>query len=261
MALYAVYSENIWPSPGAIAATPTSPASGQWSVWSPARGARRDGESRGHAMGPTAPRRFARCQTVWRRLGPYFFWQCALLQVSCPHDAQQRIRPHGQGDMPIPPRPVPDLVGIQADFACRRFTTALNRPAGPRRTIESSCEAATGEVGLDPYEVRNWTGWNRHITLAMWAYALLSVVRAGHLQESALPKKIWSQTTPNSLAACKAARSRGSHCVSPRFAVSSGASCWRPNRPLARCWTGRRGGDGTRGWPNILTINGVQCHN
>ena len=62
--------------------------------------------------------------------------------------------------------------------------------AGTRWTIESSCEAAKGEVGLDHYEVRNWTGWYRHITLAMWAYALLSVVRAGHLQESALPKKI-----------------------------------------------------------------------
>jgi SRSO17 transposase len=81
--------------------------------------------------------------------------------------------------------------------------------AGTRWTIESSCEAAKGEVGLDHYEVRSWTGWYRHTTLAMWAYALLTVVRARHLQELPLPKKMLIQATPHSLAAFKAARSRG----------------------------------------------------
>ena len=83
--------------------------------------------------------------------------------------------------------------------------------AGTRWTIESSFEAAKGEVGLDHYEVRSWTGWYRHITLAMWAYALLAVVRARHLQqESAVPKKMLVQAPANSLAAFKAARNRGS---------------------------------------------------
>jgi SRSO17 transposase len=82
--------------------------------------------------------------------------------------------------------------------------------AGTRWTIESCFEAAKGEVGLDHYEVRSWTGWYRHITLAMWAYALLTRVRAGHLQESPLPKKMLPQSTGNTLAAFKAARSRGS---------------------------------------------------
>jgi SRSO17 transposase len=83
--------------------------------------------------------------------------------------------------------------------------------AGTRWTIESSFEAAKGEVGLDHYEVRSWTGWYRHITLAMWAYALLAVVRARHLQpEGAVPKKMLVQAPPNSRAACKAVRSRGS---------------------------------------------------
>ena len=36
---------------------------------------------------------------------------------------------------------------------------------------------AKGEVGLDQYEVRSWTGWHRHITLAMLAHAYLAVVR------------------------------------------------------------------------------------
>src|SRR5262249_32649202 len=49
---------------------------------------------------------------------------------------------------------------------------AVVRVAGSRWTVESCFEAAKGEVGLDQYEVRSWTGWYRHITLAMWAYAL-----------------------------------------------------------------------------------------
>src|SRR3954468_20737241 len=53
----------------------------------------------------------------------------------------------------------------------------LARVAGTRWTIESCFEAAKGEVGLDEYEVRSWTGWHRHVTLAMLAHAYLAVVR------------------------------------------------------------------------------------
>jgi SRSO17 transposase len=61
--------------------------------------------------------------------------------------------------------------------------------AGSRWTIECCFEAAKGEVGLDHYEVRRWTGWYRHITLAMWAYALLTVLRAAHLPTDGVQKK------------------------------------------------------------------------
>ena len=54
---------------------------------------------------------------------------------------------------------------------------ALARIAGTRWTIEAGFEEAKGEVGLDHYEVRSWTGWHRHITLAMLAHAYLAVVR------------------------------------------------------------------------------------
>jgi SRSO17 transposase len=50
--------------------------------------------------------------------------------------------------------------------------------AGTRWTIESCFEAAKSEVGLDQYEVRTWTAWHRHVTLAMLALAFLTVVRA-----------------------------------------------------------------------------------
>jgi hypothetical protein len=44
----------------------------------------------------------------------------------------------------------------------------------------------------------------------MWAYALLASVRAKHLQEEVtVPKKMLAQAPRNSLAAFKAARSRG----------------------------------------------------
>jgi len=82
---------------------------------------------------------------------------------------------------------------------------AVVRAAGSRWTVESCFEAAKGEVGLDQYEVRSWTGWYRHITLAMWAYALLTVLRAAHLPPAEPKKTLWPPH-PSSLAAFKAMR-------------------------------------------------------
>ncbi len=64
-------------------------------------------------------------------------------------------------------------------FAPEDATLAdLVRVAGTRWTVEICCEAAKQEVGLDQYEVRSWTGWHRHITLACLAHAFLTAVRA-----------------------------------------------------------------------------------
>jgi SRSO17 transposase len=84
------------------------------------------------------------------------------------------------------------------------------RVAGARWTIESSFEAAKGEVGLDDYEVRSYTGWYRHITLAMWGYALLTVLRAGAIAVEALKKSLPLPQTGSSLAAFKAGHGLGS---------------------------------------------------
>jgi SRSO17 transposase len=78
--------------------------------------------------------------------------------------------------------------------------------AGIRWTIESSFEAAKGEVGLDDYEVRSWTGWYRHITLAMWAYALLVVLRAGPIAVETLKKSLPPVQKRSGLASFKAQR-------------------------------------------------------
>ena len=50
--------------------------------------------------------------------------------------------------------------------------------AGQRWEIECCFESAKQETGLDDYEVRNWHGWHRHVTLSMAALAMLAAVRA-----------------------------------------------------------------------------------
>jgi SRSO17 transposase len=81
--------------------------------------------------------------------------------------------------------------------------------AGSRWTIERCFEEAKGAVGLDHYEVRRWTGWYRHITLAMWAYALLTVLRAVQQPEAGGLKKITQSSTRSSLTAFKTSRGLG----------------------------------------------------
>jgi SRSO17 transposase len=59
-----------------------------------------------------------------------------------------------------------------ADIVCAPAGTALDtvgQVAGRRWTVAQCFEEAKGEGGLDQYEVRSWTGWYRHITLAMGA--------------------------------------------------------------------------------------------
>jgi SRSO17 transposase len=53
----------------------------------------------------------------------------------------------------------------------------LAQVAGTRWTIEEGFQRAKA-VGLDQYEVRQWDGWYRHITLCLLAHAFLEVTRA-----------------------------------------------------------------------------------
>ena len=54
----------------------------------------------------------------------------------------------------------------------------LARVAGTRWAIEECFQSAKGETGLDQYQVRRYDSWYRHITLAMFAHAFLTVTRA-----------------------------------------------------------------------------------
>jgi SRSO17 transposase len=63
---------------------------------------------------------------------------------------------------------------------CAHNTTleALAKVAGSRWRVEIGFEEAKGEVGLAHYEVRSWDGWQRHITLSLFAHAFLAAIRA-----------------------------------------------------------------------------------
>ncbi|GLH99917.1 transposase [Phytohabitans aurantiacus] len=54
----------------------------------------------------------------------------------------------------------------------------LVRVAGTRWSIEELFQTGKGQVGLDHYQVRGWTGWHRFITLAMLALAVLTILTA-----------------------------------------------------------------------------------
>ncbi len=104
----------------------------------------------------------------------------------------------------------------------------LVRVAGSRWTIEVAFEAAKGEVGLDQYEVRSYHGWYRHITLALFAQALLTVIRT-RLSAAPLPTPVaasqGSRQTPH-----PTPRPTGRQKGPPQQAIVPR----RPNRPTRR---------------------------
>jgi SRSO17 transposase len=70
----------------------------------------------------------------------------------------------------------PDEIAYYLAYAPLQVSVQeLVRVAGARWAIEECFQAAKNECGLDQYEVRRYTGWYRHITLAMLAHAFLAV--------------------------------------------------------------------------------------
>ena len=106
-------------------------------------------------------------------------------------------------------RSISDPRELTGYIAFARAHTPLNelvQVAGTRWTVEESIQTAKGEVGLDHYEVRSFTGWYRHMTLAMWASAFLSVIREETGAEVAPKKGLPNQPRTSSLAEFKAHR-------------------------------------------------------
>jgi SRSO17 transposase len=105
------------------------------------------------------------------------------------------------------------------------------RVAGARWTIDDLFKQAKGLVGLDQYEVRSWQGWYRHITLALLAFAVLTIAtkKGGRRARPGVP--------------------RISRSPSRRSAASWSDSSGRPpiHHPrTARSWRGPAGGGATR---------------
>jgi SRSO17 transposase len=110
--------------------------------------------------------------------------------------------------------------------------------AGARWTVDDMFKQAKGLVGLDQYEVRSWQGWYRHITLALLAFAALTIA-----------------TTKGGPSAPSAARAI-SRSPSRRSADSSSDSCGPPpvpHRPTPRSWRGPAGGGAIRRSPRTAT--------
>jgi SRSO17 transposase len=115
----------------------------------------------------------------------------AWTRLSAGHGAKG-YRVYDWARIPIRPLSEPDRYwlllrrrlsdGELAHYLCfappRTALTDLVAVAGRRWAIEESFQAAKGQVGLDHYQVRRYDAWYRHITLACWAHAFLTVTRA-----------------------------------------------------------------------------------
>lgn len=71
-----------------------------------------------------------------------------------------------------------DLAYYLCHAPARTSLAELVTVAGTRWAIEETFQTAKGQTGLDHYQVRQYTGWYRHITLSMLAHAYLTVTRS-----------------------------------------------------------------------------------
>jgi SRSO17 transposase len=151
-------------------------------------------------------------RTAWQRLsagdgskGPRWFdW--AALRLPCAERGWQRWL--------LLRRKVDTPTGLAYDrgFAPTRVTLPqVVQVAGTRWAVEDCFETAKGEVGSDHCEVRSWSGWYRHITLALRAHASLTAVRA-QTQANKLRKRRGPRrpATPGGTPAADRARSAAS---------------------------------------------------
>jgi SRSO17 transposase len=80
--------------------------------------------------------------------------------------------------IPTDPGEDPELAYYVCAGPAETTLAQLVTVAGGRWRIEECFQAAKNEAGLASYQVRDYTAWYRHITLAMLAHAYLSATRA-----------------------------------------------------------------------------------
>jgi SRSO17 transposase len=202
--------------------------------------------------------------STWPPYGPPYQWAAAGFAATIPADAWQRLSCGEGAQGPRlydwayrPARPAeregwahgllvrrhperPDEVASYLVYAPTATPLGeLARAAGARWTVDDMFKLAKGQVGLDQYEVRSWHGWYRHVTLALLAFAALTV--AARQKGGPTPPPARS-TSPS---------------PSPKPAASWSASSGSPPiRPPARRPSppGPAGDDAIRRSPRIATI-------
>jgi SRSO17 transposase len=80
--------------------------------------------------------------------------------------------------IPQTPEETPELACYVCAGPAETPLEQLIAVAGDRWRIEECFQAAKNEAGLASYQVRDYTAWYRHITLAMLAHAYLSATPA-----------------------------------------------------------------------------------
>jgi SRSO17 transposase len=80
--------------------------------------------------------------------------------------------------IPADPGAEPELAYYVCAGPAATTLEQLLAVAGSQWRIEECFQAAKNEAGLASYQVRDYTAWYRHITLAMLAHAHLSATRA-----------------------------------------------------------------------------------
>jgi len=144
--------------------------------------------------------RWYRLSAGWGSKGPRWFdwaWRTMAAEV-----------PDGWHAWVVVRRSCSDPTEVVYYRVCAPKQTTLHQivqVAGQRWKVEEAIERAKEECGLDQYEVRSWTGWYRHVTLALVAQfcATLMTQRANAEPE----KKAWEPTPgPSSLQHFKSQR-------------------------------------------------------
>jgi len=167
--------------------------------------------------------------TAWQRLsagsgskGPRWFDWAALRLPGAEGGWQRWLLVRRQVDKPT------ELAYYRVFAPAPTSLAELVKVAGTRWAVEECFETAKGEVGLDQYEVRSWSGWYRHITLVLFAHAYLTVVRAQTQTAEPRKKKLPPHPVPphNTVAADRARGAASDVGIGVEAGCPSGRTAW-----------------------------------
>lgn len=162
--------------------------------------------------------------------------QCARVRV---HRTAQRGAAHASHGWLLGERPLPGHTGdakyYYASGLEARSLTELIELMHVRWVVERFYQDAKGELGLDAYEGRRWTGLHRHVALVMLAHSYLTLRQVYESEVRAPPRPPAKHRSP---APARGSPPRGAaaspHCGAPFSMNSSPKSSAASRRPERR---------------------------